>query len=168
MKTAKKFLKNEGNFNKPLNFAVVSISHFLRKPNHIGFSQGSTTCDIRCDKMPWYLADILDIRLLDSVETWLLSAIFQVFYCLTTAYIWLLFCYIQQFFFKYSAEICQILNWSQFSVDIRLLYILYPADTLISWYSVYRFLARCSIFHDVPHFFFGKSGKRLGKIKYLF
>jgi len=34
----------------------------------------------------WYPVDILDIRLLDSVETWLFSAIFSVFNSLTTVH----------------------------------------------------------------------------------
>jgi len=35
-------------------------------------------------KIPRYPTDILDIRLLDSVETWLFTAIFQVCYSLST------------------------------------------------------------------------------------
>jgi len=34
----------------------------------------------------WYPFDILDIRLLDSVETWLFSAVSKVFYSLTIVY----------------------------------------------------------------------------------
>jgi len=50
---------------------------------------------------PWYPADILDIRMSHSVETWPFSAIFQVFYSLTTVStdILLVFRYIQLVFF---------------------------------------------------------------------
>ena len=63
---------------------------FLRRSTH--FSQGVTTPDI-------WLTGGLDIRLLDSVETWLFSAIFQFFYSLTivSTDIWLIFKYISNY-----------------------------------------------------------------------
>jgi len=51
--------------------------------------QGVTTHDIRCKKgldIRLISVDILDIRPLDSVETWLFSALFQVFHSLTTGH----------------------------------------------------------------------------------
>jgi len=41
----------------------------------------------------WYLVDILDIRLLDSVKTWLFSGFFSFFYWLLSTDIWQVFRY---------------------------------------------------------------------------
>jgi len=47
-----------------------------------------------------YPVNILDIRMLDSVETWPFSSIFQVFYSLTTIHRYLSVQYIQQILFN--------------------------------------------------------------------
>jgi len=91
----------------------------------------------------WYTVDILDVCLLDSVKTYLFSAIFQVFYSLTPVH-WCL-ANIKVYpadNFQYSAGTCQICKWSL--VNFLLISVYYTSDIwLISWYSVYRFPARC-------------------------
>jgi len=76
----------------------------------------------------WYPVDILDIRMWYSVETWLFSAIFQVFQSLDLCpLIWLIYfgrC-IQQIFFnillkfvRYLIKICSIFSWCPFIIHI--------------------------------------------------
>jgi len=84
-------------------------------------------------KKPLYPVDILDIRLLDSVETWLCSAIFQVFYSLTTVH-WLIFKYSisSGYFLIFCAGIWQTFDRNLvIFLNMRLLYLWYPADILV-------------------------------------
>jgi len=72
----------------------------------------------------WYPVDMLDIKLLDSVETWLFPAIFRAIYYLTTD-IWQIFRHIQQIFFTVpmksvinTLEIWSIFSWNPFIVPL--------------------------------------------------
>jgi len=84
-----------------------------------------------------YPVNILDIRMLDSVETWPFSSIFQVFYSLTTIHRYLSVQYIQQILFnillksdRYLIEIWSIFSCYLFiTSNIRLI-------SLISWVQI--------------------------------
>ena len=74
--------------NSSVSFWTKVMPFSFRKGDM--FSQGVTTHDIHCTKgidirliFRRYPVYILDIRLLDSIETSLFSAIFQVYYLLT-------------------------------------------------------------------------------------
>jgi len=77
----------------------------------------------------------LDIRLISCWYPWYPAVFSDVSSFLLSDHqstdIWLIFRYIPE----YSAEICQILNlkFDQFSLDVRLLYLWYPADILNIW-----------------------------------
>jgi len=97
--------------------------------------QGVTTRDIRCTKG-------LDIRLISLISScWirLKHGCFQPFFKYFTLWplstdIGLIFRYIHLIFFDILPKSVRYLTelWSQFSLDIRLLYLWYPADILIS------------------------------------
>jgi len=96
-------------------------------------------------RRPWYPVDILDIRLLYSVEVCgCFLAIFHIFFTLWPLFtdIWQIFRYTLQIFFWYSAEICQIFIWNL--ANLLLISVYYTSDIRrISWYLLYRFPARC-------------------------
>ena len=81
-----------------------------------------------------YPVDICDIQLLDSVETWMFSAIFQVFYLvpLLSIDIWMISWHIQQIFFDILLKYVWFeLNFSQISLDVSIIYLWYPPDILV-------------------------------------
>jgi len=80
----------------------------------------------------WYLFDIIDIQLLDSVETSLFSSIFQVYTLWPpSADICLIGISSRYFFIVLLKSVISLKFW-QFSLDIRLWYLWYPADILKS------------------------------------
>ena len=88
----------------------------------------------------------IDIRLLDLVETWLFSAIFQIFILWPlSSDIWLIFRYVYPAdIFWYSVEVRQIFNWNL--VNFLMISVYFTSDiqliSLISLYPVHRFPAR--------------------------
>jgi len=98
------------------------------------------------NKRPWYPVDILDIRLLDSVKTWLFLAIFQVFYSLAIVlWFWLIFTFIQQIFFNILLKsIRYLIQISSISLDICLLGLWYPANIIDILISCVQFSSKVS------------------------
>jgi len=82
----------------------------------------------------WYPVNIFDIRVLNSVETWLFQQFFKFFtlWPLSTD-IWLIFGYIQLTFFNILDEICQIFNWNL--VNLLLIFVFIPV--ISGWYPWY-------------------------------
>jgi len=126
------------------------------------FSSAVTTHDIRCTVQKalisgWYPVIIPDIRLLDSVKTWLFLAILKFFtlWPLLSTDFWLIFWYIQQIYFNI------LLKSVGYLIEIRWIHFWYPFITplirswyhLISWYLVYRFQAK---FHPLVFLEFGE------------
>jgi len=114
----------------------------------------------------WYPLDILEIRQMDSVGTWLFSRFFKKFFILWPLFtdIWIIFRYTQQIFFyilpksvRYFIEIWSIFSWKPFIV-VPLWYLDDILDILISGEQISsKLLLLASHWWFIPHWWWAAT-----------